>query len=57
MNDLFHGVREPYSDPARAQPLRYAGCVDVPSFGTDRSEFDDFLSPFAAVEAGKQSSL
>jgi len=50
---LFHAVRQPHSARPRAQSLRYASCVEVPSFATDRSEFDDFLSPFVAVDANK----
>jgi hypothetical protein len=51
---LFHGVREPHSYRARAQPLCYAGCVKVPSFGINRLEPDDnFLPPFVAEEASK----
>jgi len=53
MNDLFRGVRVPHSDPPSAHPSCHAGCVEVPSFGIDRSEFDDILSPFVAAQACK----
>ena len=50
---MFHGVGEPHADRARAPTLCYTGCVDVSSFGKDRSDFDDNLSSFVAVEACK----